>query len=137
MTKGHPALLTDHYELTMVSAALKDGTADRQSVFEVFARRLPPGRRYGVVAGTGRLIDLVREFRFTAEDLDYLRERSVVDAETAEWLANFRFHLGDLHGHDSRLALARPHGEIAGHPFARESHAVDHAEETIALDGVE
>jgi len=50
-----PALLTDHYELTMVSAALRDGTADRRCVFEVFSRRLPAGRRYGVVAGTGRL----------------------------------------------------------------------------------
>ncbi|MDG4820649.1 nicotinate phosphoribosyltransferase [Asanoa sp. WMMD1127] len=98
MTMGHPALLTDHYELTMVSAALKDGTADRQSVFEVFARRLPPGRRYGVVAGTGRLMDLIREFRFNPEELDWLRERSVVDAETAAWLADFRFQ-GDIEGY--------------------------------------
>ena len=44
------ALLTDRYELTMVAAALADGTADRDCVFEVFARRLPHGRRYGVVA---------------------------------------------------------------------------------------
>ena len=42
------ALLTDQYELTMVSAALAAGTADRRCVFEVFARRLPDGRRYGV-----------------------------------------------------------------------------------------
>ena len=48
----------------MVSAALKDGTADRRCVFEVFARRLPTGRRYGVVAGTGRLLDILRDFRF-------------------------------------------------------------------------
>jgi nicotinate phosphoribosyltransferase len=98
MTMGHPALLTDHYELTMVSAALKDGTADRQSVFEVFARRLPPGRRYGVVAGTGRLIDLLREFRFTDDELGYLRDRGIVDATTAEWLAGFRFQ-GEIEGY--------------------------------------
>ncbi len=54
-----PALMTDQYELTMVTAALKDGTADRHSVFEVFARRLPHGRRYGVVAGPARLIEMV------------------------------------------------------------------------------
>ncbi|MEV4622678.1 nicotinate phosphoribosyltransferase [Asanoa sp. NPDC049573] len=98
MTMGHPALLTDHYELTMVSAALKDGTADRQSVFEVFARRLPPGRRYGVVAGTGRLIDLLREFRFTGDEISYLRDHGVVDAPTADWLAGFRFQ-GDIEGY--------------------------------------
>jgi hypothetical protein len=46
-----PALFTDRYELTMVAAALADGTAQRDCVFEVFARRLPHGRRYGVLAG--------------------------------------------------------------------------------------
>jgi nicotinate phosphoribosyltransferase len=69
-----PALLTDQYELTMVSAALRDGTADRRCVFEVFARRLPIGRRYGVVAGTGRLVELIRDFRFTPADVDFLRK---------------------------------------------------------------
>ena len=47
------ALLTDHYELTMLAGALRSGAANRRSVFEVFARYLPYGRRYGVVAGTG------------------------------------------------------------------------------------
>ena len=62
---GHPtSLLTDQYELTMVAAALADGTAARRCTFEVFARRLPEGRRYGVVAGTGRLLDAVEAFCF-------------------------------------------------------------------------
>jgi nicotinate phosphoribosyltransferase len=91
-------LLTDHYELTMVSAALKDGTAGRPCVFEVFARRLPPGRRYGVVAGTGRLVDLVTEFRFGPEELEFLITTGVVDEETAAWLADYRF-TGDIDGY--------------------------------------
>jgi len=49
------ALLTDKYELTMLAAALRDASAHRRTTFEVFARRLPEGRRYGVVAGTGAL----------------------------------------------------------------------------------
>jgi nicotinate phosphoribosyltransferase len=93
-----PALLTDHYELTMVSAALKDGTAHRRSVFEVFARRLPIGRRYGVVAGVGRLMDLIREFRFDSPTLDALRAGGVVDEATAGWLADYRF-TGDIDGY--------------------------------------
>ncbi|MFU8870314.1 nicotinate phosphoribosyltransferase [Micromonospora sp. SL4-19] len=93
-----PALLTDHYELTMVSAALRDGTADRRCVFEVFSRRLPAGRRYGVVAGTGRLIELIRDFRFDAEEVDFLRRTGVVDDQAAEWLANYRF-TGDVDGY--------------------------------------
>jgi nicotinate phosphoribosyltransferase len=97
------ALLTDHYELTMLSAALKDGTADRHCVFEVFARRLPTGRRYGVVAGTGRLVELIRDFRFHEAELDYLRTDKIVDDETARWLAGYRFR-GDVSGY--------PEGEL-------------------------
>ncbi len=73
------ALLTDQYELTMVTAALKDGTAGRRCAFEVFARRLPPGRRYGVVAGTGRLVEAIADFRFGPAELvvpaGYRRDR--------------------------------------------------------------
>ena len=68
------ALHTDHYELTMLSAALHDRTADRHCVFEVFARRLPPGRRYGVVAGTGRIVELLRDFRFHPDEVAFLRD---------------------------------------------------------------
>jgi nicotinate phosphoribosyltransferase len=93
-----PALMTDQYELTMVSAALKDGTADRYSVFEVFARRLPNGRRYGVVAGTGRLMELVRDFRFGAAEIDFLTGAGIVDETTAAWLADYRF-TGDIDGY--------------------------------------
>ena len=73
------ALFTDQYELTMLQAALTAGTADRRSVFEVFTRRLPEGRRYGVVAGTGRVLDAVENFRFDADVLGFLRERGIVD----------------------------------------------------------
>jgi nicotinate phosphoribosyltransferase len=92
------ALLTDQYELTMVSAALRDGTADRDCVFEVFARRLPTGRRYGVVAGTGRLLEQLREFRFGQDDVAYLRDKGVVDDETAAWLSRYEFH-GTIEGY--------------------------------------
>jgi nicotinate phosphoribosyltransferase len=82
----------------MLSAALRDGTAARRCVFEVFARRLPPGRRYGVVAGTPRLVDLIRDFRFGEEDVAFLRARGVVDDETAAWLSRYRFG-GDIEGY--------------------------------------
>jgi nicotinate phosphoribosyltransferase len=85
------ALLTDHYELTMVQAALARGTAHRRSVFEVFARRLPDGRRYGVVAGTARLLDAIEQFRFDDQALADLDHRQVVDRATLTWLADYRF----------------------------------------------
>ncbi|WP_432903839.1 nicotinate phosphoribosyltransferase [Micromonospora matsumotoense] len=98
MSHLRPALLTDHYELTMVSAALRDGTADRRCTFEVFSRRLPTGRRYGVVAGTGRLIDVIKDFRFTPEEVEFLLRTGVVDEPAARWLADYRF-TGDIDGY--------------------------------------
>jgi len=75
----------------MVDAAMARGTADRECMFEVFARRLPGARRYGIVAGTGRLLDLIREFRFSDAELDWLRENRVVSGSTLDWLADYRF----------------------------------------------
>lgn len=83
------ALLTDRYELTMVSAALADGTAARPCVFEVFARSLPHGRRFGVVAGTGRLLELLADFRVDEAELEALGP--VVDDRTRGWLRDYRF----------------------------------------------
>jgi len=93
-----PALFTDRYELTMVAAALADGTADRDCVFEVFARRLPHGRRYGVLAGTGRLLEELPNFRFDDVELAALRTQGITDARLLDWLADFRFS-GDIDGY--------------------------------------
>jgi len=85
------ALLTDRYELTMLDAALLKGTHDRECVFEAFTRRLPAGRRYGILAGTGRLLELIEQFRFGDAELEYLRDNRVVRDATIDWLANYRF----------------------------------------------
>ena len=95
------ALFTDRYELTMLQAAIADGTVDRVCVFEVFARRLPAGRRYGVVAGTGRLLDAIADFRFGEDELVQLRP--FLDRATLDYLAGYRFD-GDIDGY--------PEGEL-------------------------
>ena len=97
-TPPSTALLTDHYELTMLQAALAGGTADRPAVFEMFPRRLPEGRRYGVVAGVGRALDAIERFRFDDDVVGVLREGGVVDEPTLEWLADYRFS-GDVWGY--------------------------------------
>ncbi|MFF3750024.1 nicotinate phosphoribosyltransferase [Streptomyces sp. NPDC002018] len=106
------ALFTDQYELTMLRAALQAGTADRRSVFEVFTRRLPEGRRYGVVSGTGRVLDAVENFRFDSDVIGFLRSNRIVDDETLGWLASYRFG-GDIWGY--------PEGEVyfPGSPVLR------------------
>lgn len=97
------ALLTDHYELTMVRAARASGMADRRSIFELFPRRLPEGRRYGVAAGVGRALRALEEFTFDEPTLDFLLSTDVVDEDLAQWLRDYRFS-GSIWGY--------PEGEI-------------------------
>src|SRR4051794_24919705 len=80
----------------MLQAALGAGTAHRRSVFELYPRRLPDGRRYGVVAGVGRALDAIEDFRFDEDVLETLTE--VVDEPTREWLSSYRFS-GDVWGY--------------------------------------
>ena len=93
-----PAPMTDMYEYTMLDAALQDGTAQRRCVFEVYARHLPAGRRYGVVAGAGRLLDQLEHFHLSEDDLRFLSDRKVVSRETIHWLEHMRFH-GSIRGY--------------------------------------
>ncbi|KUI26989.1 nicotinate phosphoribosyltransferase [Mycobacterium sp. IS-1742] len=95
------ALLTDKYELTMLAAALRDGTAHRRATFEIFARRLPDGRRYGVVAGTARFVEALRQFTF--DDAALAAVADFLDDETLGYLAGYRFG-GDVDGY--------PEGEL-------------------------
>lgn len=97
------ALLTDHYELTMLASALRDGTAERECTFEVFTRRLPDGRRYGVVGGIDRVLDAVENFRFGDAELRALAREGVTDEETLDWLRDYRFR-GHVDGY--------PEGEL-------------------------
>ncbi|GAA3761928.1 nicotinate phosphoribosyltransferase [Microbacterium kribbense] len=98
MTDRSTALFTDRYELTMLEAALRSGTAQRRCVFELFTRRLSGGRRFGVLAGTGRLLDLIRDFRFDDDELRYLQDDKVVDAATLAFLKSYRFR-GSVSGY--------------------------------------
>src|SRR5690348_13669542 len=82
----------------MLDAALRSGAASQPCIFEIFARRLPSGRRYGVVAGTGRFLDALEHFRFDDEQLRWLNKNNVVDAATLSWLADYQFS-GDIDGY--------------------------------------
>ena len=75
----------------MVRASLRSGAAGRRAVFEVFARHLPQGRRYGVVAGTGRLLEAIERFRFSPAELDFLADAGIVDSDTLAFCASYRF----------------------------------------------
>lgn len=108
------AFLTDMYELTMIRAALHAGKAFRRTTFELFGRRLPQGRSYGVVAGTGRALDAIEHFRFDKAQIDFLLEQGIADDALAQWLGDYRFQ-GDVVGY--------PEGELyfSGSPLVQVS----------------
>lgn len=82
----------------MVDAARQAGTAQRNAVFELFARRLPAGRRYGISAGQGRFLEGLANFRFDDAHLGFLADHRVVSEDTLNWLADFRF-TGDIYAY--------------------------------------
>ncbi|MHA3020197.1 nicotinate phosphoribosyltransferase [Mycobacterium sp. BMJ-28] len=85
----------------MLAAALRDGSAHRRCTFEVFARRLAEGRRYGVVAGTGRFLEALEEFTF--DDGALASVADFLDPATLDYLRGYRFS-GDVDGY--------PEGEL-------------------------
>lgn len=119
LTRQSTALLTDHYELTMVQAALESGRADRTCLFEVFGRRLPPGRRYGVVAGTGRFLEALENFTFGPDELAFLKSANILDETTLDWLESYTF-TGNIRGY-AEGDMYFPHSPIltVEAPFAQ------------------
>src|SRR5713101_2899513 len=91
MTTSSTALYTDQYELTMLDAARRSGTADDRVTFEVFARKLPEGRAHGVFCGLGRMVDAIERFSFGPDELEWLASRRIVSDDTLDWLADYRF----------------------------------------------
>ncbi len=101
------ALLTDRYELAMLGAYLREGIAERRGVFELSVRRLPPHRRFLLVAGIDRALRYLRDLRFTDDEVEYLRRApglaDVMTDAMVHYLREFRFR-GDVD--------AIPEGEV-------------------------
>ena len=96
--KAQESLYTDRYELSMLDGALVSGVLNAKATFEVFTRSLANGYRYGVVGGTGRLIDALADFSFNDDTLTWLRDERIVSDELADFLSSYRFG-GDVHGY--------------------------------------
>ncbi len=97
-------LITDLYQLTMANALFKKGMHERKVVFDRFYRQNPFNGGYTVVAGVSHLVDFVKHFRFSQEDIDYLRGLGIFYPEFLDYLADFHF-TGDIY--------AMPEGTVA------------------------
>jgi nicotinate phosphoribosyltransferase len=88
-------LLTDLYQLNMMKAYL-DHEQTRTAVFEFFVRKLPPRRGFLIAAGLEQALDFLENFRFSAEEIDWLAATGRFGRDLLDHLANFRF-TGEVH----------------------------------------
>ena len=98
LIKAQESLYTDRYELSMLDGALVSGVINARATFEVFTRSLANGYRYGIVAGTGRLLDALSAFSFDDETIAWLLKEHIVSTELATFLSTYRFE-GDIYGY--------------------------------------
>ena len=85
------ALHTDAYQVNMVETYWHDNMHNRKAVFELYFRKIPFGNGYGIFAGLERIIDFIKEFRFSGSDITYLRDEFGYEDEFLDYLKNIRF----------------------------------------------
>lgn len=83
-------MLMDYYELTMANGYFAAGKQDMIAHFDMFFRTVPDGGGFAIMAGVEQLVEYLRNLKFTAEDIAYLRERGMRE-EFLDYLKDFRF----------------------------------------------
>ncbi|MGE7624344.1 nicotinate phosphoribosyltransferase [Viridibacillus sp. NPDC096237] len=89
------ALHTDLYQINMAESYWADGIHNRKSVFELYFRKLPFGNGFAIFAGLERMLDYLRDFRFSESDLAYLQNDLGYSEDFIEYLSDIRF-TGDV-----------------------------------------
>ncbi|MGE7844025.1 nicotinate phosphoribosyltransferase [Lysinibacillus sp. NPDC093712] len=90
------ALHTDLYQINMAESYWADGIHNRKAVFELYFRKLPFGNGYAIFAGLERMLEFLRDFRFSQSDIEYLREEVGYKEDFIDYLKNIRF-TGDMY----------------------------------------
>ena len=91
------SLVTDLYQLTMAAGYWQHGLAEREAVFYLSFRKLPFASGFAISCGLLPLVQWLESFRFTTDDLEYLRSltgndaQQLFDEKFLEYLADLRF----------------------------------------------
>ena len=89
------ALLTDLYQLTMLQAYLDEGL-QHEATFELFVRKLPPGRRFLVAAGLEQALQFLETLAFSDEEVAWVEAQGGFTPALLDHLRGLRFN-GDVH----------------------------------------
>jgi len=84
-------MLTDFYEITMANGYFTNGYRDTVVYFDMFFRRVPNDGGYAIMAGVQQVVEYLENLKFTAEDIQYLRDCKIFNSDFIDYLANFRF----------------------------------------------
>ncbi len=96
MSTLNTTLLCDFYELTMANGYFELGKKDEIAYFDVFFRKVPDGGGFAIAAGLEQVIDYIKDLRFTAEDIEFLRSKGIFSEGFLDYLKDFRF-TGDIY----------------------------------------
>lgn len=88
----HPAIYTDYYELTMAQGYFLSGRKDERACFDYFFRDIPFEGGYVIFAGLSDLIDILNQYQFREDELEYLARQGFRD-EFLSYLRNFRLNI--------------------------------------------
>lgn len=92
------ALFTDFYELTMAQGYWKN-QMNYPAVFDMFFRRQPFNGGFSVFAGLHTLLEALKTFSFSQDDIDYLSSLGIFEDGFLDYLKGFSFS-GDLYAQD-------------------------------------
>ena len=96
MSNINSTLLCDFYELTMANGYFELGKGDEIAYFDVFFRKVPDGGGFAIAAGLEQVIDYIKELKFTAEDIEFLRAKGIFSEKFLSYLSDFKF-TGDIY----------------------------------------
>ena len=91
MSERNLTLLTDFYELTMMQGYFKEEEQNVNVIFDVFYRNNPDGNAFSISCGLEQVIDLINNFRFDKEDIDYLASLGTFQEDFLDYLRDFKF----------------------------------------------
>lgn len=95
MVRNNLSLFIDFYELAMSASYLKFSPRT-VATFNLFIRTLPPVRSFYIVCHIEDIINSITNFRFSDDDLKYLKSLKKFPDEFIEYLSGFRFN-GDVY----------------------------------------